>query len=231
MTICRYARDGMTIRLSEARELLNKIKQEEFQDNGPYPPNSFTLTLRGLIYVSLYGAIEYAVTHGVQGFINNLCSLKVSTKHLEYSLYSIALDSPLTSARSAGEKKKWEARRTIFSGLNSGSDCLISDTVFGTFLHNIYPKTILEVFMCLGIGKPATASERDVLYLKEITEKRNAVAHGREAASDAGAGLTHQDIEARLNAAYSIGSYFLDTVEDHALTLRFVRPRYRSGYR
>lgn len=221
----------MNARFSEAREMLGKIKLEEFFDNAPRPPSPYTLTLRGLIYVLLYGAIEYAVTHGTQSVINYLCGLNVSTKHLENSLYSIALDSQLTSARDAGEKKKWETRRAIFAGINSESHCAIPDTVFGTFLHNIYPKTVSEIFMSLGILKPATISEREIGYFKEITEKRNAVAHGREAASDAGAGLTLQDVETRLTAAYSIGSYFLDTIEDHAINLRFVRPRHRSAYR
>jgi hypothetical protein len=231
VTICKFARDGMNVRLLEARELLNKIKQEEPGDGIPRVPSSFSLTLRGLIYVSLYGAIEYAVTHGTQGFINYLCGLNVNTKHLEYSLHSIALDSQLTSARDAGEKKKWEARRAIFSGFDLGASCSIPDTVFGTFLHNVYPKTILEIFLCLGIKKPATAMERDIGYFKEITEKRNAVAHGREAASDVGKGLTAQDAEVRLNATYDICSYFLDAVEEHASEFRFVRSRYRSTYR
>ncbi len=221
----------MNARLSEARELLNKIKQDEPQDGALRLPNAFSLTLRGLMYVSLYGAIEYAITHGTQSFINYLCGLKINTKHLEYSMHSIALDSQLTSARDAGEKKKWETRRAIFSKLDSKAACSVPDTVFGTFLHNVYPKTVLEIFLCLGIEKAATAVESDIGYFKEITEKRNAVAHGREAPSDVGKGLTALDAEVRLNAAYSICSYFLDTMEEHALEFRFVRPRYRAAYR
>ncbi|MFL1523694.1 MAE_28990/MAE_18760 family HEPN-like nuclease [Pseudomonas sp. O230] len=221
----------MNTRLSEARELLKSIKQEEPEDGVPNLPTSLSLTLRGLIYVSIYGAMEYTITQGTQAFINNLCSLNVSTKHLEQALYSIALDSQLTSARDTSEKKKWEARRAIFTGVGSDLTCSIPDTVFGSYLHNVYPKTVLEIFLCLGITKPATAEESEVGYFKEITEKRNAVAHGREAAGDAGKGMTIRDIEIRLSATYSICSYFLDTVEEHASKLKFVRPRYRAAYR
>lgn len=221
----------MNMRLSEARELLNKIKQEESVEDAPRSPSSFSLVLRGLMYVSLYGVIEYAVTHGTQSFIGHLCSLKINTAHLESVLHSIALDSQLNSARDAGEKKKWETRRAIFSGLESMAACSIPDTVFGAFLHNVYPKTVLEIFSCLGIKKPATATESDIGYFQEITEKRNAVAHGREPASGVCMGLSVLDMEVRLNVTYKICSYFLDALEEHAFGLRFVRPQYRATYR
>lgn len=231
MSICQYARQGMNERLSEARALLECVKQQEPDEGIPNLPTALSLTLRGLFYVSVYGAIEYAVTHGTQAFINNLCSLSVNTKHLEQSLYAIALDSQLTSARDSGEKKKWESRRAIFKSMETGGICAIPDTVFGTYLHNVHPKTIEEIFSCLGVQKPVTSAESEIGYLREITEKRNAVAHGRETAGDAGKGLTKQDMEIRLTAAYSIGSYFLAAIDDHAASLKFVRARYRSNYR
>lgn len=221
----------MNTRLSEARELLKKIKQEEPEDGVPRPPTPLSLTLRGLVYVSLYGAIEYTITHGTQAFISHLCSLKVNTKHLEHSLHSIALDSQLTSARESGEKKKWETRRAIFAKIEANEACTIPEMVFGSFLHNVYPKTISEIFLCLDINKPATMAESEIGYFKEITEKRNAVAHGREAAGDVGKGLTTQDIEIRLNTTYSICSYFFDAIEEHASELRFIRSRHRVVYR
>lgn len=231
MTICQIAREGTNDRLSEARLLYSSIKNLELLDGEPQPVTPMSLTLRGLIFVSLYGAIEYAVTQGVQAFINHLCGLSVETKHLEQSLYSIALDSQLKSARDGSEKKKWEARRDIFSHQFSSSLCDIPDTVFGTYLHNVYPKTILEIFLCFGITKPATQHPSEIGYFKEITEKRNAVAHGRESASEAGRSLSLNELEIRLSAVYSICSHFLDILEEQALEVKFVKARYRAAYR
>lgn len=231
MTICQLAREGMNDRLSESRLLYSSIKNLEVIDGTPQPMGPMSLTLRGLIYVSLYGAIEYSATQGVQAFINHLCGLNIQTKHLEQSLFTIALDSQLSSARSGSEKKKWEARRDIFSHQQSTSLCAIPDTVFGSYLHNVYPKTILEIFCCLGIAKPATQNPSEVGYFKEITEKRNAVAHGRESASEAGRNLSLNELEIRLNAVYSICSYFFDCLEEQADSLKFVKARHRAIYR
>lgn len=231
MTLCQQVRSGVHTRLFEARELLNAINGEEAERTSLSLPSTYSTTLRGLTYISIYGAIEYAVIQGTQAFINYLCGLSVNTKHLEHALYSVALDSQLSSARDASPKKKWETRRKIFSALESRSICNIPDNVFGTFLHNVYPQTIEEIFSCLGINKDPTFSGRDIGYFKEITEQRNAVAHGREAASDVGKGLTSNDIQNRIDATYRICSYFLDVLDEHATELRFVRSRYRAAYR
>ncbi|MDH0708112.1 HEPN domain-containing protein [Pseudomonas sp. GD03862] len=228
--ICQLAREGANDRLSEARILYSSIKSIELVDDAPQPVTPMSLTLRGLIYVSLYGAIEYTVTQGVQQFIVHLCGLNVQTAHLEQALYSIALDSQLKSAREGSEKNKWNARREIFSSQFSSSFCDIPDTVFGSYLHNVYPKTVLEIFQCLGIVRPATQHPSEVGYFREITEKRNAVAHGRESASNAGRSLSLNELEIRLNAVYSICSYFLDVLEEQALNLGFVKADHRASY-
>ena len=230
MTICQVAREGTNDRLSEARLLYSSIKSLELVDGAPKPATPLSLVQRGLIYVSLYGSIEYAVTQGVQAFINHLCGLGVQTAHLEHSLYTVALDSQLRSARDGSEKNKWAARREIFAQQFSSSLCDIPDTVFGSYLHNVYPKTILEIFLCFGITKPATQDPSEIGYFKEITEKRNAVAHGRESASEAGRALSLNELETRLNAVYSICSYFFDVLEEEALEMRFVKPSHRAAY-
>lgn len=230
MTVSRIAREGMNSRLGEARELLQRIRDDEAGDGDVRKPNALTSVLRGLLYVSMYGALEYAVTQGTQSFISFLCGLNVSTKHLEYSLNAIALDSQLHAAADAGAKKKWQSRREIFSEMASDSTCAIPDTVFGTYLHNVHPATVREIFACLGIDKPPTSISSDLGYFTEITEKRNAVAHGRELAFTAGAGLSISDAETRMAAAYRIGSHFLDAIEGHAENLGFIKAKHRSAY-
>lgn len=187
--------------------------------------------LRGLFFVSIYGVIEYSVTEAVQNFITFLSSSRVEYRHLLHVLNVVALDPELSSARDAGEKKKWETRRAIFTPLTNQSICAVDNTVFGSFLHNVWPRTIEEIFLCLGINKPATPSPREVTYLKEIVEKRNAVAHGRETATDVGEGLTADELQKRLDATYIASVHVLDAIEEHAVSLSFVRPDFHAKYK
>jgi hypothetical protein len=178
----------------------------------------------------MYAALEYCVTKTVEDYISHMCATNVRPAHLEYVLGTIALDSKLTAARDAGTKNKWITRRAIFEDLAANEPCAIPDTVFGTFLHNIWPKTLEEIFLCLGVKEPYVSHPSEIGYLREIVEKRNGIAHGRTTAQEAAEGLTISDIQKRLDVVYSVCMHFLDTIEQYAQEKKFIRPRYRRNY-
>lgn len=219
-------RQGVTARLGEARNLLASVRNLEQVAS----QRNFSGILKGHIYVSLYATLEYCVTQSTESFLNEISSLNVQTAHLEYVVSVVALDTQLNSAKDSGGKNKWTSRRAIFDQFSTNTLCQIPDNVFGTFLHNIWPKTIQEVFHCLAINKPATSDPREIGYLKEIVEKRNEIAHGRTTAEDAAQGITTSDMQIRLDAIYSACQYFIDTLEQHANEKRYIRPRYRRNY-
>jgi hypothetical protein len=221
----------MTSRLSEALEILHEIKKEESSRANTALTTSFALSLRGMMLVSLYGVLEYTITTGTQSLINYLSGLQIRRTHLEAPLHSLSLDAQLTSARHVGENKKWETRRAIFLQFASAEPCIIPDTVFGTFTHNVYPATVTEIFECFGIKKAPTSTPQEEHYFKEIKERRNAVAHGRETAQEVGRGYTAQTLEQRHNTTHSIASYFLDCIEEHAADLKFIKQEDRELYR
>lgn len=226
-----YITVGINARLAEAREMLRAIREREANPQDLATKDLLSATLRGMFYITLYGTLEYCVTESVQNFISFISAQKIRNAHISYVVNVVALDAQLVSARNAGEKKKWETRRAIFERIDGNSICDVDNTVFGTFLHNIWPRTLEEIFLCLGIDKPATSDPREIGYLREIVEKRNAVAHGRETAAHAGEGSTADDLQKRMDALYSVCIYFLTTLEEHASAMGFVRPRYRRVYK
>jgi hypothetical protein len=224
-------RKGVNARLAEAREMLRLVKAAE-ETKTSLPKQNFTsTTLRGMVYISLYAALEYCITQGVQCLLTFVTSSRVRHAHLEYTFNAVALDPELTAIRNIGEKKKWSSRRSLFKKLSADTICDLPDTAFGNFLHNIWPSTIEEIFLCFGIRKPATPTPREIGYLTEIVEKRNAIAHGRDTAGEVGGSLTIQEMELRMAAVYAECLYFLAIIEEHASDMRFVRSRYRKDYR
>jgi hypothetical protein len=226
-----HVRTGVNARLAEARSMFGLLKVDEGSQPEIPRNDSISATIRGMIYVSLYGALEYCVEQGVQGLLNFITASRVQNAHLAYSVNVVALDPFLTSVRNIGEKKKWPSRRALFEKMAASSVCTIPDTAFGTFLHNVHPSTIQEIFHCFGIDLPPTPEPRQIGYLQEIVDKRNAVAHGRDTATEVGEGQTVADLQLRMEAVYAECIYFLSALEEHASDLRFVRPRYRRVYR
>lgn len=223
-------RNGVNTRVAEARELLTSARNLEGDNPRAITSRTFASSLKGMMYVSMYGALEYCVTQSVETYLNNLTATNVRPAHLEHVISVMALDSQLTAARDSGQNKKWPSRRAIFERLTEADPCAIPDNVFGTFLHNIWPKTLEELFRCFGIDKPATSHPSEVGYLIEVVDKRNGIAHGRTTAEEAAEGLTTDDMQRRLDAVYSVCSYFLDTLEQHASDKKFIRARYRRNY-
>ena len=223
-------RSGTNARISEAQDLLSMVRQYE-ADLGRAANRNLIGTLKGMIYVSLYAALEHCVSNATDDFLGTLTALDVRPTHLEYVVAAVALDAHLAAYRDAGQKNKWRTRRAVFERFAANDPCAVPDNVFGTFLHNVWPKTIDEVFKCLGVNKPTTQHPSEIGYLREIVEKRNGVAHGRFTAAEAAEGITNDDIQKRIDVTYSVCIYFLNTLDEHATERMFIRPRYRRNYR
>lgn len=223
-------RHGVAARLSEAREALRHVRETE-QLRGPLNPlPAFETSLRGLVYVQLYGALEYCVTTLAQDFVSYVSQKQVQHRDIDIQFNAIALDPELTSLATRGEKGKWAARRALFEKLFSSEPVTCNEGAFSSSLQNISPHVIQEVFSCFSISKSPTAEPRHLGYLAEITDKRNAVAHGRQTAAEAAEGKTTADLEILLITISEVCTYVTETVEAHATSLSFIQSRARAAY-
>lgn len=225
-----YAAAGLTVRLSEARELLNAIRSAE-NSSGPLTqiPN-FEASLRGLFYVSCYGALEWSVTAGVHAYLAAIDEEKVPVSQLDWVFNSIALDGFLKALTNTGDKGKWAARRRVFEAFADGTHCKSAPASMESLLSNIWPKTIEEIFHCFGIKKPWTDSIANLGYMKELVEKRNAVAHGRQTATEAGEGTSFAQLDKIHKATSDVALYFLSTLEEHAKRKLYIQSAFRQEY-
>lgn len=226
----KHATAGLAVRLNEARELLNVIKVAE-NGKGPLTPiPPFESALRGLFYVSCYGALEWAVSAGVNAYLAAIDEDEIPLNRLEWVFNSVAMDGFLKAIASTGDGRKWAARRKMFEAFANGANCKASGASMEALLSNVWPKTIEEIFQCFGITKPWTDAPANLGYMKELVEKRNAVAHGRQTATEAGEGTTFAQLEKIHTATSGVTLYFFATLEEHANAKLYVQAPYRPEY-
>ncbi len=176
-------RQASAQRLQEVRLLHQIITSMEGTDPLQPDPDNAVL-LRGLFFVELYGYFEYSVNQFVSATIGIISSAGVSFSHMESVFYSIALDAPLTSVQTTQGSAKWKKRVELFTQQSASGPCAVNDVVLGAYLQNIWVASLEQVFSCFGIVGAVVPSNRHRDYIDELTDKRNAVAHGRESSVD-----------------------------------------------
>ena len=222
-------RQGFGVRINEARTLMSLARNLDAEGASHIRSPSGAI-LKGYVFIALYSALEYTVTNGTQTYLNFLTDKEIRPTHLRRVLSAVALDGLLNAAKDAGQKRKWPSRRAIFDRLESTNPCVMSDSVFGTFLHNVWPATIQEIFDCLAITDPITPELRDIPYLGEIVDKRNAIAHGRSSAEEVGSRSTVEELQIRLDSTYRTCLHFVTTLEANATNKTYIEPSYRHQY-
>jgi hypothetical protein len=88
-------------RFAEMRRLLTHIKAVE--DAVPVASSDATI-LRGLFYVHIYGALEYAVHLSVTALLEAISGTGVSYAHFEHLFHCLALDSRFEAADTTGRR-------------------------------------------------------------------------------------------------------------------------------
>jgi RiboL-PSP-HEPN len=221
-------RAEVSARLSEVLSLIDLIRHLESAPPTPDPREA--KILRGLFHVHLYGALEYTVNEGVQRFLQATNSLSIAPRHLEARFCSVALDPSFTSIRNVGEDKRWPARLKVIDLQTSPNPQPINVDVFGLYLQNVWAEKLEVLFKCLNINEPVVPDHTFRLYIDELVERRNEVAHGRMSALGIGSARRSPDLLVRYNAISATCFYILDCFERHHQTRTLVIEAHRPEY-
>lgn len=215
-------------RLAEVFQLVEHIRHLESIPPVPDPPEA--KILRGLFYVHLYAALEYSVSQGVQRFLLAVAELGVLPMHLHARFFSVALDPGFRSIRDLGEAKGWGARVKLID-LQPSSVCQpINSDVFGLFLQNVWVERLDVLFSCLNIDQPVVPDPAFRLYIDELVDRRNGVAHGRFSALGVGSARRSPELLTRFNAISATCIHLLDCFEQHHLDRGLILAAHRSDY-
>jgi hypothetical protein len=220
----------ITARFQETRVFLQHIRAS--QPTTPLQPMSSQalFLLRGLFFVQLYSAFEFAVNRIVAGAAEWINVKLVQLPHLHHRIYPLALDPELTSIRDSGRSRKWESRLRLFDRQMAIDAAVLHDSVFLQDLDNVDTECLTKIFAAFDVHPPVLYDPRARQYIDEVKAKRNAISHGRESAVVYGQAMTADDLERRFEALSNQAVFMANVFENYLTAKMFVRPAFHTLY-
>ena len=206
--------DDSTKRLLEARYLLD-LCENNIHDSSSSDKD---VILRGAVYVLLYGALEYTITHCVSRTIEILNGRELKLYEVLPSLWGLIYDSDCMRMETAGSNKKWENRYKLFKDFTKERLVKqIESTLFPSSNGNIKEKQLDRVWQTLGLKADMFEPDNlDVKYcLNDLANGRMAIAHGRECAPTVGSRKSYEEIEILYNSISRYISYIVECFKQY----------------
>lgn len=174
-----------------------------------------TRTAKGLMFVQLYAAYEFAVCSSVRAAISRINDSATPHAAAHPGVLSMSLKSRWQSVMDAGRSRHWKVLHEFAVAATSADPLCISDTVLpddGTHFRASHLQVIWDSF---GILSPIVPHPRLVSRIDESVEHRNAIAHGRETAEAIGGRFTIHEMSGRIDDMRLVILHLIGTLEIH----------------
>lgn len=198
-----------TKRLLEAKRLMELCSDDKFDEEQATTDS----VLKGVVYVLLYGALEFTITHCVSRTIEILNDKTLNLYQVLPSLWGLIYDSACKRIETAGTNKKWENRYKLFKELTKDKVIeQIESTLFPSSNGNIKEQQLDRVWKTFGLKAPMFEPEHMSVKqtLLDLANGRMAVAHGRECASQIGSLKSSSDLEELYDSISRYWSYLIE---------------------
>lgn len=198
-----------TKRLLEAKRFMELCSDDKFDEEQATTDS----VLKGVVYVLLYGALEFTITHCVSRTIEILNDKTLNLYQVLPSLWGLIYDSACKRIETAGTNKKWENRYKLFKELTKDKVIeQIESTLFPSSNGNIKEQQLDRVWKTFGIKAPMFEPEHMSVKqtLLDLANGRMAVAHGRECASQIGSLKSSSDLEELYDSISRYCSYLIE---------------------
>lgn len=211
-------KENSTQRITEVRENLDFF--------APLIPPAPTTTPRhlntskGLIFVQLYGIIEFTINTTVAKTIDIINNDFVQLHDLKHFVWGMALNNSFDSLNQAN-RKKWDKRIELIQKIVENGIATIATDIMPTNGDNYNLPQLTSLWHNFNITEPIF---NDITFrgrLQEIVSNRINIAHGNNSASEIGSRVTPRDLYGRISDVSNFCSYFISVFEDYSLNKRF----------
>lgn len=202
-------------RIRQAELQLAAIKRMEIEAESVSTFHELIKIQKGLLFVSLYAAIEFTITASASQFLSGLQS--DPKRPLDYKKYILctALNAEFNAITSGAKKGLWQRKTELIDSLFSDHVANFDNSVFPTDGTNISHQQMAEVWKLFHLPEPVVPEGIHPWLLKEIKDHRNAVAHGREKAATIGGRFTVELLESRLHAVTLLCAHIINSFDEH----------------
>jgi hypothetical protein len=207
-------------RFSEASALLNFLRQTAPPDFTPL--DDIQKAYRGLWLVSMYGAVERSVNAIVESAIQVVSSHGSRSIDCVPSLHSIFHYSKIQSVQSCGRGKVFDSSVSLFEASLSSAAMIGSDNTLSESLQNVDASTMRWVAKLFGTS-PLIIDGPVAGRLSTLRERRNAIAHGRESASEVGERYTVEEMQKVYEASDAAVTAFSLSMKDHCDNKKYLK--------
>lgn len=215
-------------RFAELVTHLNYINSLEPRE--PHTESSLEVKiLRGFYYVHLYAVLEKTINDLVSVLINEIKKHRPMNCHLIHSLNVITQANNWQSLRDSKHSELHLKAVRILSRIESSDFLDLEPTHIQKNLQNIWTNTILEILELFSINDFIISSFDNTL-INEITEKRNAVAHGRESPVIVGERFRSDALRRKLTALQLFCNNLVNHIEMYCDGFKFIRDHQRNLY-
>lgn len=214
-----------TDRLLEAKTLINICKDSN-SDNTFKAKLYNDRILMGNVYVLLYGALEYTITHCVFRAIELLNNETLNLYDVKPTLWGLSYDSDCTRMEMAGSNKKWENRRKLFMHFTKNEILRkAQDDLFPSSNGNIKETQLQRVWDTFGLTSPMFEPGYESVrgHLTTLAEGRMAIAHGDEKASVRGGQKSINELEDLYNSISRYCSYLIDCFTEYIQNKQYLQ--------
>lgn len=214
------AQDEMRERFTETLALTNYIRLQS--PEGTAPLDSVQKSMRGLWLVSLYAAFERSANAIVEAAIGEVASHGSRSIDCTPSIHSIIHFSKVQAVKDCGAQSIFDKSVTLFNAAFSGVPLTALDNPLAERMQNVDGNTLSWIAGLFGLEE-FSMNVPDKGRLNTLRERRNAVAHGRESASEVGQRYSLEEMNNVYNAADRVSTEFLLAMREHCTERLYLR--------
>jgi len=214
------AQDEARERFTETLALFNHIRQQS--PEGFAPLDSIQKSMRGLWLVSLYAAFERSTNAIVEAAISEIASHGSKSVDCSPPIHSIIHYSKIQAVKDCGSNSVFDKSVALFRAAFSGAPLGVFENPLAERMQNVDGGTLEWISSLFGLdGFGIAPADRG--RLNTLRERRNAVAHGREAASEVGQRYTLAEMNNVYTAADRTSTAFLLAMSEHCTQRLYLR--------